>query len=142
MRKGVSPIIATVLLITITVSLAFIIFSSSKEFLTQLSPPPSCEGVSFVAGVYDDKNGYVIEIENNGNKAIQGFELFITDLSLGEINVIEINLPLEIGQSSFQNILFETSPKGKEMVLIPITKNANGETKTCGSQFSKAVFIK
>ena len=113
MRKGVSPIIATVLLIAITVSLAFIIFSSGKEFLTQLSPPPNCEGVVFEAGIYETADGYVLEINNQGNEDIEGFSLIIKDELKGETDLEAINFIVEKGQSISKEINFEYNILGK-----------------------------
>ena len=76
-RKGISPVIATVLLVALAVILAVIIFMWAKQFITEkLSKggeviENSCNQVIFSAEIRD-KNIYVV---NNGNIAIYGVSM-------------------------------------------------------------------
>ncbi|MEK6792960.1 MAG: archaellin/type IV pilin N-terminal domain-containing protein [Nanoarchaeota archaeon] len=131
MRKGVSPIIATVLLIAITVTIAFIIFSSGKEFLTQLSPAPNCEGVVIEAGIYETADGYILEIDNSGDENIEGFSLIITNPSLGETDLESINVAVKAGESIKEEINFENNLQGKKLSIVSLIKNAEGKVMAC-----------
>jgi len=130
MKKGVSPIIATVILIAITVTLAFIIFSSSTEFIAQLAPPPNCERVSFEAGIYKSNEGYLLEVNNMGNEVIEGFNLIIKDESIGQVDIQNILLIVSPGDSESIKIEFKDL-ENKYLNLIPIIKNAEGTPLAC-----------
>src|SRR5688572_28879149 len=103
MRKGVSPIIATVLLVAITVTLGFIVYNSSSNFIAQLAPAPYCDEVSFEAGIHQEKGVYYLEATNTGNDAIEGFHLQIED-DFENVDVQKIDLMLNPGQSISQEI--------------------------------------
>ena len=95
MRKGVSPIIATVILIAITVSLAYIIFNSSKDFITELSPAPDCTDVAFEARIYVVGNSYNLEVNNIGNK-LRGFNFIVSEESTGKTDLEVIFLQTKL----------------------------------------------
>src|SRR3989344_1647407 len=116
MRKGVSPIIATVLLIAITVSIAFLIFSFGNKFITQLSPAPDCSEVIYKAGIYETIKGYILEIDNAGNIDIEGFNFIISDESKGENNI-----------------------QNRELSIVPITNNIKGEAMACDFRTAKKI---
>lgn len=141
MRRGVSPIIATVILIAITVSIAFIIFSSTRDFLTQLSPPADCTNVFFQAGIYKSNGGYTLEVTNEGNKEIEGFNLIISDESLGESDLMEIPMKVKFGQSASQEIEIERSLDGKNLFLIPIINNIQNSPVPCADAFAEKVKV-
>lgn len=135
MRKGVSPIIATVILIVITITLGFIIFNSSNDFIAQLAPAPYCERVSFEAGIHQERGVYFIEATNTGNEAIEGFNLQIKD-DLDNVDIQKIDLVLNPGQSISQEISLEDATN-KQLHLIPIIKNAEGTPLACDNYFAK-----
>lgn len=140
MKKGVSPIIATVILIAITVTLAFIIFSSSSNFITQLAPAPNCESVLFEAGIYKNNELYFLEVNNMGNKVIEGFNLVIKDESIGQVDIQKIDLIVNPGTSVSVQINVKDL-EGKELSLIPIIKNAEGTPLACEDSFAKKLNI-
>ena len=81
-KKGLSPVVATILLIAIVVVLALIIFMWARGFFkekTQKFNEPienSCQRVIFQAEVFSDgANSAHIDAENEGNIPIHGFEL-------------------------------------------------------------------
>src|SRR3989344_43262 len=141
MKKGVSPIIATVILIAITVSIAFIIFSSASDFLTQLSPPADCTGVFLKLGIYKSDEGYTLEVTNEGNKEIEGFNLIISDESLGESDLINIPMNVKFGQSASQEIEIKRSLDGKDLFLVPIINNIQDSPVPCADAFAKKVKV-
>ena len=139
MRKGVSPIIATVLLIAITVSIAFLIFSFGNKFITQLSPAPDCSEVIYKAGIYETIKGYILEIDNAGNIDIEGFNFIISDESKGEKNLEKINIKVKAGQSISQLIDIKNNIKNRELSIVPITNNIKGEAMACDFRTAKKI---
>lgn len=135
MRKGVSPIIATVILIVITVTLGFIVYNSSNEFITQLAPAPYCERVSFNAGIHEERGVYFIEATNTGNEVIDGFNLKIKD-EFENIDVKKIHLVVNPGQSISQEISLEDISR-RQLSITPIIKNAEGNALPCDYTFEK-----
>lgn len=140
MKKGVSPIIAAVILIAITAALAFIIFSSGKDFLTQLSPAPYCERVAFEAGIYNQDRDYFLEVENTGNEEIEGFQIHIKDESAGKIEVQAISMKISPGGSLSQEVDISYAAEN-EIYIIPIIKNTEGEPKPCETALGKKISI-
>jgi flagellin-like protein len=132
MKKGVSPIIASVLLIAITVTLGTIIYSFSKDSIFQLSPSPNCDGVSFEAGIYQNN----LEINNLGNEIIEGFNLEIKD-EFDQIDVEKINLKLNQGESS--SIQITSNLENKKLFLVPMIKNSQEKISLCDHSFRRAI---
>jgi flagellin-like protein len=128
MKKGLSPVIGSVLLIVITITLGIIIFSWSNSFVKNLSPPIDCSEVSFKAGVFTntDSRGNtvnVLEIDNTGNRDISGFLIENKDTTSDSTNIIEIDIPVLTGKSETININFE--PKDEVFVIPKIIKSDN-----------------
>ncbi len=141
MRKGVSPLIATVILIAITVSLAFIIFSSGKKFITQLSPAPDCSDVVFDAGIYKDGESYTLEVNNLGSEEIEGFNIIITDELTGKSDLEAIPFPVEAGQSLSKAINLKEGILGKELSLVPIVKNLEDKEIACDFKNAQQIAV-
>jgi flagellin-like protein len=119
-RKGVSPIVATVLLIVIVIILAAIIFIWAKGFLSESAVKGdrvverSCENVKFEVAIAheaqecdDDMGGYYssIDINNIGNVPIYGAQILQFIDNEGSVDEI-FNGAFEkgtitIGKSSF-----------------------------------------
>lgn len=135
MRKGVSPIITTVILIAITVTLGFIVYNSSSDFIAQLAPAPYCEKVSFEAGIHQEKGIYYLEVTNTGNEIVEGFNLQIED-NFENVDVQKIDLIVNPGQSISQEITLENI-NNKRLSLTPIIKNAEGTAIPCDYVFAK-----
>lgn len=135
MRKGVSPIIATVILIAITVTLGYIVYNSSTEFVAQLAPAPYCERVSFEAGLHQSRGIYSLEVTNSGNEVIEGFNLQIKD-EFENVDVQKIDMIVNPGQSVSQEISLEDISK-KQLSITPIIKNAEGNAMPCDYVFAK-----
>lgn len=141
MRKGVSPLIATVLLISITVVLGIIIFTSGSEFLEQLSPAPYCGLVAFKAGIYAENGVYNLEVDNTGTQEIQGFEITVYDKSKGQVDTQKIDFKLESGKSGFKTLSFAESISGKEISITPIVNNVKSVAKPCEKKFGAFVQV-
>lgn len=140
MRKGVSPIIATVLLIAITITIASTVYRSSNEFITQLAPAPYCERVSFDAGIHIDRGLLYLEVTNTGNEVIEGLNLQKKD-EFENVDVQKIDLIVNPGQSISQEISLGDI-NGQQLYLIPIIKNAEGTPVPCDYVFAKPLNAK
>ena len=71
--KGISPVIATVILIGIGVVLAGMIFLWANNLLINLGPLGlKCDKANFEAGVFCNGNTCIIEINNRGTE-LRGF---------------------------------------------------------------------
>ena len=101
MKKGVSPVIATVLLVAITVILAAAIFSFSKSTLESFSSPVNCDGISFEAGIVEDQladSQKTLEINNQGED-LAGAIIKLYDSLTGSVEIIKVESDVLSGQS-------------------------------------------
>ena len=79
--RGLSPVIASVLLVALVLVLAAIIFMWARGFISEqiekFGQPveKACEDVSFAVDLVKVGVGYEIEIENTGNIPIQNFDI-------------------------------------------------------------------
>ncbi|MEK6792324.1 MAG: archaellin/type IV pilin N-terminal domain-containing protein [Nanoarchaeota archaeon] len=108
-RRGVSPVVATVLLIVIVVVLAGIIFLWAKGFLSESAVKgdrvveTSCADVKFEAqivenaGVQCTNNEAAIDINNIGSIPIYGVQVLRYDSSTGSIDTKVIDQPFNGG---------------------------------------------
>jgi flagellin-like protein len=130
-KRGLSPVIATVLLISIALVLAIIIFLWARSFIGEglekegRAIDKSCENVVFRAEASVSGG---LDIENLGNVAIYGVEIRTIDSSAGtEIKQSEefpntltidrtanVNLPLGVGS-------------GNRIVVVPILLGEKGD---------------
>ncbi len=132
MKKGVSPVIATVILLTLTILLGFIIFSSSSKFIAELSPPADCPEVVFEAGLYQENNKLFLEIDNTGNINIAGIELS-ADNQLGSIETTKLAAATPMGESSSKEITnFDIPQNAKIIARAQIIQN--GKLVTCTNE--------
>jgi len=131
-KKGVSPIIATVILIAIGVVLAGIIFTWGNAFFVSLSPPADCGGVNFEAGIFEGK----LEVVNEGNIPLYGFE--IRELGVGETIVRENvgGVIVNVGESVIID-LKEDIGAGKILIIpVVLAESVGGEVEvTCDNRF-------
>ena len=115
MKKGASQIIATVLLIGITITLASIILVWGNLFFVALSPPANCEKVNFEAGIHD---GDILDIANRGDEYLSGFVVYkILDGETTQLEKIFLNEPLKSGYSKHIPLSQEVSGN---FLIIPI----------------------
>jgi flagellin-like protein len=108
-KKGVSPVIATVILIAIVVIIAVIIFLWARGFLSEASQKNdravsvSCEGVTFesqiiknaancvgIGGIGSGVGSSALDVNNIGNVPIYGFKVLEWDEGLGSLVVEEV----------------------------------------------------
>lgn len=109
-RRGLSPVVATVLLISLVIILILIIFIWAKGFISEsvqkngLSADEACSKVELEYGQVIKENSQIIDLSiiNRGNVPI--YQLSVKSFSGGdtETNVIDVSVP--VGGSSVQNL--------------------------------------
>jgi flagellin-like protein len=143
-KKGVSPVVATVLLIAIVIVLAVIIFLWARGFISEKAEKDgsavefSCELIDLKIGIFGDQ----LEIINRGNVPIYGIDVKLR--GTGEVIVNELpGKTVGIGNSLSIDLGF-TPSSGDEFNVVPIIL---GETETgkvahtCDDQFGYAFTI-
>jgi len=134
MKKGVSPVIATVLLIGITITLGALIFLWGNMFFVALAPPANCNKVNFRAGIFESN----LDIMNNGNKDLHG--LLIKKIEKGSMEILEkINLdePIKSGYSYTTPLTISGN-----LLIVPIIQTEATEKKVisiCPDKFGVEV---
>jgi len=149
LKRGVSPVIATVLLVTIVIVLAAIVFIWARGFVKegiQKRGEPierACEGVNFEASVVQQTSGYTLEINNRANIPLYGFDVKI--LGEGEVKVHHVlDQSIDIGGSAQIDLPAEEFSGVQDIIVIPIllgTKVDAPESHVCADQFGEGVTI-
>ena len=126
-RKGISPVIATVLLIAITVALALIVFLWARGFVGEkvqkLGQPVEslCAEVNFNADVSNGK----INVINRGNIPI--YALDIKKKSAGSlVTSTPLEKTIKSGETASINLPLDVQA-GDELLLTPEILGTKGE---------------
>jgi len=148
MKKGVSPVIATALLVGIVIILAAIVFLWARGFISEkvakFDEPVerSCERVDFETGVFYTGGNTFLDINNRGDVPIYSFN--IKTLGKGEIKVSEI-LENTIGPGESHSIdISGVEFSSNEIIVIPVLLAESEQGKvafTCEDQFGVGVSI-
>ena len=151
-KRGVSPVVATTLLVSLVVILGVIIFlwarSVIPEVLTkgsgELKEPIEnfCERIIFDALVQGD----LLSITNNGDAPIYGFDVSLKSSETGSIEKLQsIEGNTVRGGESKDYTLSPEPIAGDELIIIPILlgESENEERKSflCDSQYSQTITI-
>jgi flagellin-like protein len=130
-KRGISPVIATVLLISITIVLALIIWVWAKSFIlekTEKFGEPiefSCERVNFDAEAFTDS----IDIVNRGNVPLYGIEI----KERGRGSVTQFNTFTKTITSGGTDTISITDPAKElsgELTIVPVVVGENNGIKT------------
>jgi flagellin-like protein len=147
-KKGVSPVIATVLLIVIVLILAVIIFLWAKSFVGERAEKfgsaieLSCDKTNFEVGLYSSPN--TLEILNKGTVPLYGFVLKLQGDAEVKITARVEDATIRSGESkSFE---LEDTPLniGDNYLVIPIILGETDTDKvpyTCGDQYHIATSV-
>ena len=131
-KKGLSPVIASVLLIALVLVLAAIVFLWARGFISEqiekFGQPINdiCEDVAFDVDLFNGSNGREIEVVNRGNVNIQRLDIKKIAGANSEIEGFEI--PVPIGQSATKEITLEMD-NGDEVEKIKIYPAIVGNVK-------------
>ena len=150
MKKGVSPVIATILLIALVIIIALIVFQwmkgFTKEAVTKFDGTNIklvCDDVQFDASYSDE----TLTISNLGNVPINNFDIK-SEYSGGHdtINLKTENSDFKgLNQGGIFSEEISFDPVPTKIILIPILLGVNkdGEQKTqaCEERQGKEIFI-
>lgn len=145
-KRGVSPVIATVLLIAVVVILAIIIFLWASGFVGERAEKfgsaveLSCDDTNFEVGLI--KNGcdqnYQLDILNKGNVPLYGFEIKEKGSADVRIKASVDKETITTGSSATFCLDGVSSFTEDEALVVPVIlgQTESGKTKyTCGDQF-------
>lgn len=147
-KRGLSPIVATVLLISIAIILALIIFFWAKSFLSEkvqkFDGPidQSCQNIQFVAEI--DSTNSQISVENKGNVPIAGLRLKSADSDSVE-TISSFKSTIKTGQTTtlaFPEDAIGKITAGNKIMLAPIILGEQGDVKKeylCSDDFGVEV---
>ncbi|MFH0831542.1 MAG: archaellin/type IV pilin N-terminal domain-containing protein [archaeon] len=147
-KRGVTPIIATVLLIGLTVALAIIIFAWTRGFITEQiekfgkSVDQACEELSYDAEIVPaGANVYDLYLSNRGNIPIYAVD--IKKIGPGKSQIDRRTITIAEGQSVKEAITLERSVYDTVLVMPVILGNARGAANkkayACPQQYSKQI---
>jgi len=136
-KRGISPVVSTVLLILMVVVVISMISVWGRSFFenrTEGSEKPVgelCGSVYFTVNVVDTTGVYTLEITNRGNVNISGFE--IKQYLGGNSEVLDVDNSVLVGQSiEWAFTGYDTSSEKIEM--FPVLNELSSEkTFTCYS---------
>lgn len=148
-KRGLSPIIATMLLVSLALVLAVIIFFWARNFIGENIEKQGqkiellCEEVSFKAEAYDGK----VFVENLGTVPLNGIEIKKKS-TIGEIIKTEcINegctSTITAGQT-FQFLLPVEISAGEVIIVSPILLGETSSEKkshVCGEEFGTEIVV-
>jgi len=148
-RRGVSPVIATSLLIAMTVVIGLIIFlwfrGFTQEAITKFGGTNInlvCQDVSFDS----DYSGGQLFIENTGNVPIYSFELKITGSGSHTTSDIKDvadwpSAGLNLGGTFYGPVNLGNA---NEITVIPVlrgTSKSGAKTHTCDEQYGQQILV-
>ena len=132
-KRGLSPIIATVMLISLALVLALIILIWAKNFIGEKAQKfgepieNACDDISFVAEAENDPintNELKVSVNNIGNVPLYGLEIRKTNAVSGSVENIgydtflDSNLPIGDGKSI--NFVDAGVSAGDTITVVPI----------------------
>jgi len=132
-KRGLSPVIASVLMILMVVVLASMVFLWAQAFFenqtenSELSAREVCSYVSFNV-ILDDGN--ILEIVNRGNINISAFEVKM--YSDGNSEIVEIDVGVPAGKSIRQEVDLGDINFFDEIEIFPVLNGESSEKQfTC-----------
>jgi len=156
-KKGVSPVVATILLISIVIVLAVIIFLWARGFVSEkvqkfdqavefACDPHNERWASFEVGIFNDAGTYFLDIVNNGNTPIYG--VVVKEIDTGSVEVRELTRDLfgntlNLGESrEIELVGFDGNIE--QILVIPIILGKSGsetQAHTCDDSFGYTVKV-
>ena len=149
-KHGVSPVIATVLLIAIVINLAVIVFLWARGFVEEKAEKfdraveLSCPDVNFESGIFSDNSGYNLDIINRGNVPIYGFKISRESDQGGTVEIVTevLDATITSGQSASINLGSSAISGGDKLIILPIILGQVETGKvafTCGDEFAAEI---
>jgi len=121
-KKGLSPVIATILLIALVMVLASIVFLWARGFISEqiekFGQPIDdvCADVIVDAELYKDYAGWKLDIANRGSVPIHHFD--IKEISGGSSEIYSFDFSFDAGESGTNSVVLKTNPD--EIIIYPV----------------------
>ncbi|MFH1521410.1 MAG: archaellin/type IV pilin N-terminal domain-containing protein [archaeon] len=135
-KRGLSPVIASTLMILLVLVLAAIIFFWARGFISEqvekFGRPVEelCSSVDFSIVAIDDGEYYILEIVNRGNVGISAFEVKM--YSGGNSEIVKLDISAPIGKSVSSEVSFGVMQNGdisdKVEIFPVLTGNVKGKS--------------
>lgn len=139
-KRGLSPVVATVLLISIAIVIAIIIFLWARSFIGEKTQKfgsaieLACDKVAFTA----EAVGGVLSIENTGDVAIYGVK--VKKKGAGEISDVEVSQSsIPSGGTGTFDIV---TSSGDNLIILPVLLGENGDFRqayTCSDSYGEPI---
>jgi hypothetical protein len=150
-KRGISPVIATVLLISISLILATIIFLWARGFVTEKTQKFetaiefACDDIVFSAEV--DTGSNEVFINNKGNVPLYGIE--IRERSLGSVKNVGVfeGGTITVGDGAkipFADLGGFSPVTNSNVIVVPIILGESGDSKkshVCEEEFGELVTV-
>ncbi len=147
-RRGVSPVIATVLLVLIAIIIAGIVYVWAKNFVGEKTLKfnqaieLSCPDIKFQAEAFASQNE--VNIVNQGNVPLYGMEISKKGLgSVKNVGKFDSNT-ISDGETSSLSFPSGTLSAGDQILVVPIIIGTQGNTKkayTCDSSVGQTITV-
>ena len=140
-KRGLSPVIASVLMILLVLVLSVIIFLWARGFIGEqvekFGKPAEelCSSVDFSVVAIDNGGYHILEIVNRGNVGISAFEIKM--YSSGDSEISKINVGIRAGESLTAEVSLGVMKNNKLADKIEIFPVLNGVVK---GESSKKMF--
>jgi len=137
-KKGISPIVATLLLVALVVTLSSVIFITARQFIGEvvtkngMPAEQACEGISLSA-IY---SGGELQLTNNGDIPVHKFTAGVTSLSTGDFEAMPYEEAILAGGSASVSI-FDASA----IEITPWVLGENDEGQSAVFECTDKVFI-
>jgi len=132
-KRGLSPVIASVLMILLVLVLSVIIFLWARGFIGEqvekFGKPAEelCSSVDFSVVAIDNGGYHILEIVNRGNVGISAFEIKM--YSSGDSEISKINVGIRAGESLTAEVSLGVMKNNKLVDKIEIFPVLNGVVK-------------
>ena len=124
-KKGLSPVVATVLLIALVLVLATIIFLWARGFISEqiekftggqkIPIENACQQVAFDVDSFEE-GGLVLEIANRGNVPIHSFD--IKGVKGGDSEIQNFKFSVDVGEAVRSGISFGKFENEPEKIIV------------------------
>lgn len=127
-RIGLSAVIGVVLLVGVSLLIAGVIFAWGSDYITQLSPPVPCDGVSFRAEIIQEPSGFFLSAVNDGVVSLEGF--VISAVGTGEEIVVEdVSVLVKPGNTEEKEL--KSSYSDGTYTITPKIRASDDKVRTC-----------
>lgn len=132
-KRGLSPVVASVLMILLVIVLAIIIFLWARGFIGEriekFGKPIEdyCKSVDFSVVAIENGGYHILEIVNKGNIGINAFEIKM--YASGDSEAVKLDIGVPAGESVSSEVSLEFMKSGEPTERIEVFPILSGEIK-------------